>query len=368
MGSVQIFSDALERIYFDPAHEASFGGVEKLYLAAKPEGVTRQQVVEWLKGKDSYTLHKRVFRKFKRNKVLVSNIAEQYQADLNDMRSLVKYNDGYNYILTVIDCFSRKAWALPLKTKTGLGMIEAFKIVFQDTCPLKLQTDKGTEFKNRQFQAYLKEKGVKFFTTENDDIKACMVERLNQSLKGRMYKYFTQYNTKRYVDVLDDLVQAYNNSIHSTIKMAPSEVSKTNVLVVFNNIYGKYFKEKRMALDKNLGLKVGAYVRVSRNKMVFEKGYERNFTIEVFKIVGRVERHPPVFKLEDLDGQPIKGVFYSKELQSVDRPLTYKIEKVLRKRTRNGQKEIFVKWLGYPESMSSWIPAQDAVSLLLNAP
>lgn len=131
-------STALERIYFNPAHEASFGGVEKLYLASKSKGITRQQVVDWLKGKETYTLHKRVSRKFKRNKVMVSNIGEQYQADLNDMRSLSQYNDGYNYILTVIDCFSRKAWGVAMKTKSGLEMVKAFKTVFKEKIPEKL--------------------------------------------------------------------------------------------------------------------------------------------------------------------------------------------------------------------------------------
>ena len=91
--------------------------------------LTRKQILEWLMVQDAFTLHKPVRRNFKRNCVLVSGIDEQWQLDLADMQSLKEYNDGYRYLLVCIDVFSKYAWVLPLKTKTGLVLVEAFKMI-----------------------------------------------------------------------------------------------------------------------------------------------------------------------------------------------------------------------------------------------
>ena len=122
----------LSSVYFDPKRSGGFGGVERLYRDVKEEGMyklTRKQILEWLMAQDAFTLHKPVRRNFKRNRVLVSGIDEQWQLDLADMQSLKVYNDGYRYLLVCIDVFSKYAWVLPLKTKTGLALVEAFKMI-----------------------------------------------------------------------------------------------------------------------------------------------------------------------------------------------------------------------------------------------
>ena len=120
----------LPSIYFDPKRSGGFGGVERLYHDVKKEGkykLSRKQIVEWLMKQDAYTLPKPVRRNFKRNHVLVGGIGEQWQMDSPDMQSLKKYNDGYRYLLVCIDVFSKYVWVIPLKTKTGLALVEAFK-------------------------------------------------------------------------------------------------------------------------------------------------------------------------------------------------------------------------------------------------
>ena len=155
-------------------------------------------------------------------------VDNQWQSDLVDMSHLSKFNQGYNYILTTIDIFSKYAWAVPLKNKTGQALVEAYRQIFSlGRVPQKLQTDKGTEFINRGVQALLKEYDVKFFTT-NNETKASVVERFNRTLKTKMWKYFTSQNTHRYIDILPDLMEAYNNSFHRSIKTKPSQVSREN--------------------------------------------------------------------------------------------------------------------------------------------
>ena len=91
-----------------------------------------------------------------------------------------------------------------------------------------LQSDKGTEYKNIQFQSLFKEYDMRFYTSENDDIKAAIVERFNPTLKTRMYRYFIHSKDFRYVNVLQDLVYSYNHTHHRTIEMEPAMASAKN--------------------------------------------------------------------------------------------------------------------------------------------
>ena len=160
------------------------------------------------------------------------------------MSQYSKDNDGYRYILTAIDIFSKYAWAVPLKNKSEKALVEAFRKIFKlGRKPQKLQTDKGTEFINRGVQALLKENGVDFFTT-NNETKASVVERFNRTLKSRMWKYFTAKNTHRFINVLSDLMKGYNNSFHGNIQTKPSSVSKNNEEFVWQSLYESSFEVK----------------------------------------------------------------------------------------------------------------------------
>ena len=215
-------------LYYSPESPASFGGVEAVYRVVKNDGkfqISRNKIREWLKQQDTYTLHKPVRHRFKRNKVIVGAVDEEWEADLVIMDSLSKKNNGYKYILTVIDVLSKYAWAEPIKTKSGENLVKAFeKICKKGRQPEKLHTDKGTEFTNRLFQRFLKDKNILFFTTHNDT-KASIVERFNRTLKGKMWKYFTAKNTLKYIDVLQKLMYSYNHSRHRSIGMKPADVN-----------------------------------------------------------------------------------------------------------------------------------------------
>src|SRR5882724_4066391 len=176
----------LEQIYYNPSSAGSFGGVKKLLNEAKVlnKQIKLAQVTDFLKTQDPYTYHRDITRKFKRQSTIVSGIDSQWQADLVIMKSLSSYNDGFNNILTVIDVFSKYAWAIPITTKTPDNIINAFKHIFNTSKrkPVKLQTDKGTEFVNKQFQKFLKDNDIFFFTTESE-LKASICERFNRTLK-----------------------------------------------------------------------------------------------------------------------------------------------------------------------------------------
>ena len=349
-------------MYLDPSHPASFGGVDAVYRELKDQGknkISRKQVKEWLSQQDVYTLHKPARRYYKRSRVIVSGKDAQFQADLVDVQSLSRYNKGFKYLLTCVDIFSKYAWVIPLKTKQGQELVKALRTILSSgRKPLKLQTDKGTEFLNRQFQKFLRDNNIHFFTV-NSGLKASVIERFNRTFKNKMYKYFTAKNTLSYIDVLPQLVSSYNNTYHRSIKMKPTQVKKANESKVWDTLYsGDVQKQVRFKFQ------VGDRVRISKVKRMFEKSYLPNFTEEMFTVYKRFARQVPVYKLKDDAGEILEGTFYEPELQKIIKnDDVYRVEKIIRKRKRKGVTEYFVKWKGYPDKFNSWVPESDISKL-----
>lgn len=345
----------LKKIFYDPKHPAAYGGVEAVYRTAQKDRVdiNRQQIKEWLSKQPTYTLHKPLRKTFKRNRVLVYGIDQQWQADLVDMASLIEFNKGYKYLLTCIDVLSKYAWVIPLKNKTGNALVEAFKKILKSgRKPQFLQTDKGTEFLNRNFQKLLKKEKIRFFTTQNET-KASVVERFNRTIKTKMWKYFTANNTRAYLETLPKFISAYNQSYHRSIKTTPASVTIHNDQEVWRTLY----KDRGSGRIK-FKFKVGDTVRISMTARPFRKGYLPNWTTEIFTVGARISRSPPVYKLLDYDNEAIEGTFYEQELQRVIKTDdVYEVEKVLKTRKRRGKTEYFVKWVGYPDKFNSWVPA-----------
>ena len=179
----------------------SYGGV-----AALRRVVPDRDVERWLSEQDTYTLHKPVGRRFKRRCVVVGGPNQQWQADLVDVSRLKKTNDGTTFLLTVIDVFSKRAWCIPLNNKSAVSLVAAFAPLLGKKAPITLQTDKGSEFLNRALQKLLKEYGVHHFATHNEETKAGIVERFNRTLKTQMWRYFTNIQSVRYIDVLQQHV------------------------------------------------------------------------------------------------------------------------------------------------------------------
>ena len=348
---------ALSELYYDPSGAGSFGGAERLYQrarAAQIDGVTRDKVRQFLAGQFAYTLHRPARRHFKRNPIYASGIDRQWQADLADMQTLADENDRARYMLTVVDVFSKYAWAVPIVRKEAQTVTDAFAEVLRQAkprCPDRLQTDKGTEFFNAPFGRLMKRHGIAHFASQSDQKAAC-VERFNRTIKSRLYTYMTAKATNRWVDVLQDMMHSYNHSRHRVIGMAPADVRKSDEDRLWVRLYGDgdtIRKRIERVPDDTL-------VRVNRWKGSFEKGYMKNWSQEHFKVAGQTaDAKRPVYKLKDDAGEEVKGVWYPEEIQ----PITaneYRIERVIkRRRGANGKEEQFVKWLGWPEKFNSWV-------------
>jgi hypothetical protein len=341
--------DAFDHHYYDPGLPGSFGGVEA--LARQLKGVkTRTEIREWMESQPTYTLHKPVRKHFRRNVILVHGVDEQFQADLADISFLAKWNGGVHFLLTCVDVFSKYAWVVPMKDKTAEVTRDAFERIFRERKPIQLMTDRGREFENHIVFDYMKKQGVHHFFAWNPDIKASIAERFNRTLKERMWRYLTYTNSKRYIDVLQDLVHAYNNSYHRSIKMTPVEASRPeNTKQVYENLYGKRVRHIPPSRVR-FKYKLGDFVRISEERDVFRKGYKQGWSREVYRVIKCSPRDPVVYKLEDLAGEPLIGSFYELELQKVSAPATEEIEKALRNRRNNARDlQYFVRYKGYPD-------------------
>jgi transposase InsO family protein len=130
-----------------------------------------------------YTLHKPIAKKFPRRKTFAKGIDDIFSGRFADMRNFASYNDGFSYILTCIDVFSRYAFAIPIKDKRGSTVAAAFEKIFSERVPNMVQTDRGLEFLNAQVQDVFRKHGIRHYFSLNDDIKAALVERFNRTLE-----------------------------------------------------------------------------------------------------------------------------------------------------------------------------------------
>jgi len=236
-------------------------------------GAEPREVKPWLEHQDAYTLHMPVRKPFPRNPYTVTNLLEVFEIDLIYVQSLAKHNDNHRYLLTVIDVFSKYLHIVPLKSKTGKAVSEAFETVLNDDkCmkPLKrrpvwVRTDKGKEFLGSSFQNLLKREGIQFQVCMKPDVKCLCIERAHRTIRDKLYRYFTFKNTFRYIDVLDDFVKGYSATVHSSTGMAPANVTDSDVLTIWKRLQKK---ERRVVKAK---YSVGQHVRISKEKAKFAK-------------------------------------------------------------------------------------------------
>ena len=230
------------------------------------------------------------------------------------MQSLSKKNKDIKYLLCAIDLYSKYAFVVPLKDKKGFSVTNAFNKVIKQSGrkPNKIWVDEGSEFYNHVFKRWLSRNNIIMYSTYNEG-NSVVAERFIRTLKNKLYKHMTATGKNVYYDVLDDLVNKYNNTKQSTIKTKPIDVGDdtTKPSAIARN--------KRVYIDehneKDSGFKVGDRVRISKFKNLFAKGYTPNWSNEIFIINKINDTVPYTYNLKDLDDEEIIGSFYDRELQ-----------------------------------------------------
>ena len=187
-------------------------------------------------------LHKPVIEKFNKRKVYSQFKDNIWGVDLADTQLLSKKNKGIKYLLCAIDLFSKYAFVVPLKDKKAISIVNAFnKIIKQpNRKPNKIWVDQGGEFYNHNFRKWLSSNDITMYSTY-DEGKSVLAERFIRKLKNKSYKHMTATGKNVYYDVLDDIVNDYNNTKHSTIKMKPKDVknytTKSSAIALSKKVY-----------------------------------------------------------------------------------------------------------------------------------
>ena len=249
-------------------------------------------------------LHKLVIKKFEKINVYSQFKDNIWGEDLADMQSLSGKTKGIKYILCVIDLYSKYAFLVALKDKKGISIVNSFNEIIKQSNkkPNKIWVDQGGEFYNNVFEKWLSYNDIIKYSAYNEG-KSVVAERFVKTLKNKLYKNMTAISKNVYYDVLDDIVNEYDNTKHSTIKIKPINV-KNNKRV--------YIDEHN---EKESRFEVGDRVRISKFKNIFAKGYTPNWSTEIF-IVDKINYTVPyTYNLKDLNDEEIIGSFYVKELQ-----------------------------------------------------
>jgi hypothetical protein len=354
----------LQDVYLNVNNPYSFTSVERVYKAAhaRHPDITRDYVKQWLHTQDTYTLNKPAKKRFKRSRLISPGLFIQSDIDLADVSNLAKANDGIRWLLVAIDSLSRKLYIEPLKSKKAVDVIGGLeKLWGHDPKPKVIRSDSGPEFTNKKTQSYFKDNGIHHFTTHNS-VKAHMAERVIRTFRARLHRLITYNQNERYIDDLNAIVHGYNESVHSSIGLAPNDVTYANERSVWWTLF---WPKKPRKTPKPYKFKVNDLVRISYARHPFSRGYDYQYTGEVFKVVSRARRDLlPVYKLHDLSGEPLSGTFYTEELVLAPHGDVYKVEKILRTRKRPGYpKEAYVKWLHFGPKFNSWVKADTLVDI-----
>lgn len=208
---------------------ASFSSLNRLWQAGKKK-VSQKDILNFLQTKDSFTLHRNRRRKFLHNFYKVMDMYRLVELDLADLKSLQSFNDNFRYLLIFIDVFSKQLFVRPLKNKTGNVVAQALDSILKEIkVPVKgIQSDSGKEFLAKSVQDVFTQHKIVYRRVTNPEQKASIAERVIRTIKTMIYKYLTEFNTNRFIDVLPKLVEAYNKRWHSTIQRAPISVTPKN--------------------------------------------------------------------------------------------------------------------------------------------
>ena len=328
--SDKVLSDKAFKIASDPkydgyGHQRGIASMVYKFLDKKSSG---SDVANEPNYQLTNELHKSIIKTFKKRKVYSSFRDNIWHVDLADMQSLSKNNKGIKYLLCAIYLLSKYAWVVPLKDKKGTSIINAFqKIISEGRKPNKRWIDQGSEFYNDSLKDFLKINNTKMYSTQNEG-KSVVAERFIRTLKNKIFKHMTAISKNVYFDVLDDIVNKYNKTVHRTTKMKPIEVTSDS--------YTEYNEDSN---KKDPKFKVDDHVSISKHKNIFAKGYAPNCSEKVFIVSKTKNTVPWTYVNSNLNGELITGRFYEKKLQKPNEE-KFRIEKVIK---RKGD-QLYVKW------------------------
>lgn len=327
--------EKLKDIYYNPKY--GFPDAKKLHGIVGKE-YSLKEIKAFIAEQEVNQIHKQD----KTHKIYAPIVGGEgwFQTDLTFYEQYKNNNRGYYIILTCIDIISRKAYARALKNKTEDNVIEAFKGIIKEAGNMKVVGfDKGSEFQTK-FKNMLKDNVIDYYTSDTGDKhKMAMVERFNLTLRNRLEKYMTAYKTNKWVDVLDDIVYSYNDTIHSSTGEKPNEVGDEEIKnILVDNL--ERVKEFRSNVER---FSIGDKVRLKKHKGLLEKKSGEQYNHGLYTITKinpfsyRITNDRGdllVQKIKHDDLQKVGGLQTFEPIKPMDREKEvkkYKVEKDLKK-------------------------------------
>lgn len=288
--------------------------LDVLYTDIRSVPAFSAKIAEFLRQNDLHSKNRRIVKKkFPRRRIIARFPFDVWMADTINYEKTKYFNDRYAYIVVMIDCFTRKLWAVPMKKIDGAHAADAFDSVFKtlDTFPTHLVTDHGSEFFNDSARTVFENYNVNHYDIPTKSLsKASMAERVIRTLKTRLARYMQHKQTKRWIDVLGEFVENYNQTPHSSTGYKPNEINETNQMKLYKKLYNNLPAVSR--------LKIGDKVRTLKDKKLFEKGYTQNWSDEIYVITNVLDSQGIVwYHLSTFDGTKLSGIFYYHQLNLV---------------------------------------------------
>lgn len=313
----QILRNILQKYYYNINEPTSYSHknlVFKHLLENYPDP-GGDLIENWFQRQLPYLVYKPLKKKFFKNPIVSKRIDHIWNADLVEN---LKYhdNDGIRYLLVVIDNLSKFAWIRMLENKRGETVTNAFRDILETSGrqPEILGCDYGNEFTNHAFRDMLEEYGIANYLMYAPD-KATIVERLNQTLKMRLYRYMYYNETFRFVTVLNNVLNNYNHSIHSTTKFRPDQVNEFNQRRVFRNLYKyKYREQEQQKFFEGDHVLIPDYINRDPTKMRM-RFRRTKYKREIYTIAKVLYRSPRFkYVVQDPNRNVIRNTFYDNQL------------------------------------------------------
>ena len=233
-------------------------------------------------------------KNFPTNKIVYNHVDEIWSIDLADFSDYkTSNNKGFRYIFIVIDNFSKYLWAIPLKNKNSQTITNEFSKILTTSKrkPLKIESDRGTEFYNSIFQNFLNSKNIQHYSRFTDKGPS-IAERVIRTIRNLLKKPVFEKGNADWLSELPSVTKQYNNTIHHSTKMRPIQANKkVNEKEVFSNLRDDRVKRQPK-------IKLGQLVRTADIKRVFSKGDSTNYSYKLYTITEIIHDTIPSYRID----------------------------------------------------------------------
>ena len=230
------------------------------------------------------------------NKIIYNDVDEIWSIDLADFSDYkISNNKGYRYIFVINDNFLKYLWAIPLKNKNSKTITDDFSNVLNQSKrrPLKLESDRGSEWYNNIFQNFLTVKNIHHYSTFTDKGPS-IAERVNRNIRNLLKKPVFLAGNADWLSELPSVIKQYNNTIHTSTKKTPNQASKkSNEAEVYSNL-----KDNREVRKPKY--KIGQLARTADIKRVFSKGDSTNYSYKIYTITEVIHDTTPSYRIDYL--------------------------------------------------------------------